>query len=201
MSSTSVAWESGTSASTACLISATCRSRFVVLGSRCLLIFLILMFCAFIGSLVSVICSTFVSWFFPLGIVVNVVSSASSAWGAFALEVGVSVFLCILPLVFAKHFPLLVDPSSLLVISLSGRKLDALFFWHGFLVPYLCRIKGVLREFTVESSNSSDSLYLIDNFIVFTLDFWLVLVLNGHAVDCVYLVQVPDATFNQFNKD
>ena len=75
-------------------------------------------------------------------------------------------------------------------LSFARGQLGALLSGDGLLVADLCFVELVFAENAVESSDSSHLLHVLH-----ALFFGLKLVLNHHAVDCVQLVQIPDATF------
>lgn len=80
------------------------------------------------------------------------------------------------------------------LLSFARWLLGALLFGDGLLVANLIFVELIFAEDTVECRDSSDLLQVLH-----ALFFSLVLVLNLHAVDCIQLVQFPDATFYQFN--
>jgi len=75
-------------------------------------------------------------------------------------------------------------------LALARGHLGALFSGDGLLIADLGLVELVFAEDAVKGS---DSAHLLD--ILHALFLGLKLVLNHHAVDCVQLVQVPDATF------
>jgi len=81
--------------------------------------------------------------------------------------------------------------------ALARRQLRALLARHRLLVAHLRLVEFVAAEHAVESRDATHLLDFVDAFSALGLEF----VLDGHAVDGVQLVQIPDATFYQFNQD
>jgi len=108
---------------------------------------------------------------------------------------GSALVTSIFHLFFVVYFRLL-GSTPCFAFSLARGELDALFLRHRLLITNFGRVQRVFREFTVKSSHATNTLHLIYLLRWLTLHLWLVLVLNGHAVDRVQLMQVPDATFD-----